>query len=506
MEELWSLPASWAWVEFREAADIRLELVDAKQFPDAVHIAPNHIESGTGRLLGTGTVGGDRVAGPKHRFNKGQLLYSKIRPYLAKAAIAPTDGFCSSDMYPLEPRCDVAFLLNWLVSPAFTHRVSKDQGRTVLPKINLATLNSLPVPMPPPKEQRRIVAKLEALQSRSRRAREALDAVPPLLEKLRQSILAAAFRGDLTKDWRAQNPNPEPASALLARIRTERRKKWEASELTKLIAKGKPPADQAWRARYEEPAPIDATDLPGLPDGWCWARAEEVCELITKGTTPSADKLASSGEVPFLKVYNLTFDGRIDFTIEPTFIGRATHEGELLRSRLRPGDVLMNIVGPPLGKVGVVPEEHPEWNMNQAIAVFRTVPGLRHEYLARHLLSSKAVQWAVRQGKATAGQLNLTLEICRDLPVPVCPPEEQAGIVREIESAIHAANRLADGATIGIEKMGELSRSLLAKAFRGELVPQDSTDEPADVMLARLKAEAPVESSSKRARRAKAAE
>jgi type I restriction enzyme S subunit len=83
--------------------------------------------------------------------------------------------------------------------------------------------------LPPLREQRRIVVTFEALQARSRRAREALDAVPPLLEKLRQSILAAAFRGDLTKDWRAQNPNTEPASALLARIRTERRKKWEES-------------------------------------------------------------------------------------------------------------------------------------------------------------------------------------------------------------------------------------------------------------------------------------
>src|SRR5260221_3625198 len=91
-------------------------------------------------------------------------------------------------------------------------------------------LKDLEVPIPPLNEQRRIVAKLEGLQARSRRARDALDAVPPLLEKLRQSILAAAFRVDLTKDWRAKHKDVEPASELLKRIRTERRKKWEDAE------------------------------------------------------------------------------------------------------------------------------------------------------------------------------------------------------------------------------------------------------------------------------------
>ena len=99
-EALWKIPASWSWERFGDVADVRLELEDAKRFPSAVHIAPNHIESGTARLIEQGTVAGDKVAGPKHRFTRGQVLYSKIRPYLAKAIIAPCDGFCSSDMYP----------------------------------------------------------------------------------------------------------------------------------------------------------------------------------------------------------------------------------------------------------------------------------------------------------------------------------------------------------------------------------------------------------------------
>ena len=101
-------------------------------------------------------------------------------------------------------------------------------------------------------------------------------------------------------------------------------------------------------------------------------RAEQVSAFITKGTTPKAHKLHSErvkeAPVPFIKVYNLTFDGTLDFSVKPTFISSNTHSRELARSIVIPGDVLMNIVGPPLGKVSVVPKEFPEWNINQAVA------------------------------------------------------------------------------------------------------------------------------------------
>lgn len=250
-------------------------------------------------------------------------------------------------------------------------------------------------------------------------------------------------------------------------------------------AKGKPPTDDKWKAKYKEPAPVDATGLPELPEGWCWARAEELCEFITKGTTPSAEKLTAFGDVPFIKVYNLTFRGTVDFTVDPTFVDRETHAGALGRSRVVPGDVLMNIVGPPLGKVGIVPDTYTEWNMNQAIAVFRALPGLQRAYLAAHLLSSRTVQWAVQEGKATAGQLNLTLEICRDLPVPLSPEEEQVMVVTRVNDGLAAAHRLTATIQAALASSGQLERAVLAKAFRGELVPQDPNDEPAQAMLER---------------------
>jgi type I restriction enzyme S subunit len=96
------------------------------------------------------------------------------------------------------------------------------------------------------------VEKIEALTARSRKAREALEAIPELLDQFRQSVLAAAFRGDLTADWREQNPDVEPAEALLERIRVERRKRWEEAELEKMRAKGKEPTNDKWKAKYKD--------------------------------------------------------------------------------------------------------------------------------------------------------------------------------------------------------------------------------------------------------------
>ncbi|MEO0520307.1 MAG: restriction endonuclease subunit S [Cyanobacteria bacterium P01_A01_bin.116] len=191
-------------------ASIDSNLVDPANFQQHPHIAPNHIESNTGRLLNYTTIADDAVTSSKHLFFPGHILYSKIRPYLAKAVLIDFEGLCSADMYPIKAYIDTAYLHRWLISGEFTHLVSKAQGRTVLPKVNQSALKKITIPLTPLKEQHRIVTKIETLTTRSRKARQALDTIPALLDQFRQSVLAAAFRGDLTADWRSQNPDVEP--------------------------------------------------------------------------------------------------------------------------------------------------------------------------------------------------------------------------------------------------------------------------------------------------------
>ncbi|MCB9787986.1 MAG: restriction endonuclease subunit S [Deltaproteobacteria bacterium] len=255
------LPQGWAMAEFDDVAEVEANLVEPSAFLDSPHVAPNHIESGTGRLLPYQSIRADGVTSPKHLFRPGQILYSKIRPYLAKVTLVDFAGLCSADMYPVRADIVPGFLQQWLVSPMFTALASQSQSRTVLPKINKRALGTKAVPVPPLNEQKRIVARIEALQLRSSAAKEALDAIPPLLEKFRQSVLAAAFRGDLTRKWREAHPDVEPATELLARIRAERRRRWQEAKPGK---------------KYVEPKPVDTSGLPELPEGWCWASVEEL--------------------------------------------------------------------------------------------------------------------------------------------------------------------------------------------------------------------------------------
>jgi type I restriction enzyme, S subunit len=366
--------------------------------------------------------------------------------------------------------------------------------------INTTQLLDMPVSLPPLNEQRRMVAKLEALQARSRRAREALDAVPLLLEKLRQAILAAAFRGDLTADWRAQNPNPEPASALLARIRTERRKKWEESELAKLKAKGKTPTDDKWKTKYKEPEAVVARDLPELPPGWCWASVDELCPgdaAAVYGIILPGDDVPNG--VPYVRPVDMRDDGTVDFDS----LKRTSQEiaAQYERAQLRTGDVVLSIVGT-IGKVIIVPSELEGGNITQSSARIRPPSSMSSLYLSLALRSPVLTRQydAVRFGNAVQ---RLNVEHVRRLGIPLPPQAEQEEVTRRAERALATLpTTIVDEAAA---RLAQLESAVLAKAFRGELIPQDPNDEPAEVTLSRAtttSAEAP----RQRGRRAKAAE
>jgi len=119
------------------------------------------------------------------------------------------------------------YFLHYAHSPSFIQLIRDNLQGSDQPYINTSTLPNLPILIPPLNEQRRIVAKIEALKARSQRVKEELEAIAPLLDQFRQSVLAAAFRGDLTADWREKNPDVEPASVLVERIYSEREKQYE---------------------------------------------------------------------------------------------------------------------------------------------------------------------------------------------------------------------------------------------------------------------------------------
>ena len=155
---------SWEWVRFFSVVEIATNLVSPERYFDYMHIAPDNIEKLTGTLLDCRTVAQDKVSSPNHLFFKGQILYSKIRPLLRKAVIAPFDGLCSADMYPLKTSINKEYLLRYILSDLFNAQVATAMSsRVKMPKINQVELSKVLIPVPPIQEQNRIVNKIKEL-------------------------------------------------------------------------------------------------------------------------------------------------------------------------------------------------------------------------------------------------------------------------------------------------------------------------------------------------------
>jgi len=288
----------------------------------------------------------------------------------------------------------------------------------------------------------------------------------------------------------------ETGAQLLERILKQRRAYWEAKQLAKFQAQGKTPP-KGWQDKYPEPVKPDTSDLPELPEGWVWASAEQICDFITKGTTPTKGMDGDAEKkIPFLRVTNLTANGTLDMS-DKVFVSENTHSGFLARSKVYPGDVLMNIVGPPLGQVSVVPSLFKEWNINQAIAIFRALEGVLPEFICVYLLSPFAQHWLQLRSKTTAGQTNLTLEVCRSLPIPLPPKSEQHELVKLTEAGVGSIYEQINAIQISLKQSTAQRQNILRAAFSGQLVPQDPNDEPASVLLERIRAERAAQQTAK---------
>lgn len=353
------------------------------------------------------------------------------------------------------------------------HQLAKLDQSTAIPSLSRDIYDVQRIPLAPLAEQRRIVARIDALFAEIAEGEAALAEARKGLDIFRRALLKAAVTGELTKDWRAKNLETETAHELLVRIAKDR----ESMPVIK------------WRARLSPTArPLDTASLSVLPESWAWVRAEDITSLITKGTTPPQHTMTREGEIPYLKIQNLDFDGRLHFDRTKQFIDRDTHSAFLARSKIYPGDLLINIVGPPLGQTAVVPSDFPEWNINQAIAVLRCLPGIVVDYVNLFLMSPVALAEFEMRSKATSGQVNVTLEVCRNVAVPLPPSAEASEIVRQVSEALIAVDETFRVLDAEAADVARLKQSILKAAFEGRLVPQDPTDEPASALLARLAA------------------
>mgnify|MGYP001168845768 FL=1 len=337
-----------------------------------------------------------------------------------------------------------------------TQTISDLDTSTAIPGINRNDLGKITVPQPPLDEQRRIVAKLEAVLAQTRTARVALERIPALLKVFRQSVLAAAFRGELTE----RDPNDEPASVLLERIRAERRRRWEED----LRAKGKDPA----RAVYEEPLAPDISKLPELPEGWVWTTLQMIADVrsgVTKGRDLSKFKTI---EVPYLRVANVQA-GYLDLREVKRI---SIKEDELYGYRLQVNDVLYTEGGDrdKLGRGTVWKGEvDPCIHQNHIFCARLYLPDVNPEWVsmtgqleyARNYVDSVASQSV---NLASINSTNL-----KAMPVPLPPKEEQLRIMEKVTALMHRVQVAEQAFVTASNQTSNLEQQILIKSFRGDL-------------------------------------
>lgn len=373
---------------------------------------------------------------------------------------------------------DQGYLFRFLWGRVGQRMIAKAFRGTAQGGINQSFLRFVDVPLGPLPEQRRIVSKIEALFEESRTARQALDRIQPLLKKFRQAVLAAAFRGDLTRDWREQHADVESASILretLRRFHAARDKRSNAA----------PPTEG-----------VHTLQRSDFPDSWELAELSELCEPIRPITygilKPGPDR---ADGVAYVRVADMIGEEIILHKIRRT---SKEVDKAYKRSRLSTGDVLLSIRGT-VGRVCIVPRQLDGANITQDTARISVDLRVPAEYVAI-CLRSPSLQKAMAAATRGVAVRGINIGDVRALQVPLPPLAEQRQIVARVQQLLGHGDRIGRALEVARRRAEKLEQSILARAFRGELVPQDPNDEPAPILLGRIGIDGEMAGASKRLR------
>lgn len=464
------IPESWVECTFGELNQFNSRTIDPAQFPNEefeLYSVPSFPVGKPEYLKGAA------IGSTKQTVSPNDVLVCKINPRINRVwqvnsaqqfrQIASSEwiGFRNDEL-------NAKFYRYYFTSAYFRALICTDVTGVggSLTRAQPKKVATFPVPVAPLNEQKRIADKLDAILARVDACREHLDRVPVILKRFRQSVLVAATTGKLTEDWREKFPQRVDAQHNADLIHAAHEE-----------AGGHKAGNAAAPTEDVHDLSVDM-----FPKGWALATMRDVVipdRPITYGILKPGPELSEG--VPYVRVADFPGEKLNLASIRKT---SPEVDEDFKRSRLRPGDLLLSIRGT-VGRLVVIPDELAGANITQDSARLSVQSAVNRDYVLWYLRSSMAQDRMKGSTKGVAVR-GINIGDVRALQLPLPSREEQDEIVRRVESIFAYADRLESRYTGARSQVEKLTPATLAKAFRGELVQQDSNDEPAAALLRRL--------------------
>lgn len=485
----WALPRGWCWEKLGALGELvrgvsftKDKVSDLRQTGYMPLLRGNNIQDGAVHEAGLINVDG-RCVSEQQILRSGDIVLTMSS---GSAALIGKSAWIDSPCYGMTfgafcaclrtNERELSRLIFWfLQTPFYRGRITNSAKGTNINNLKREHLELLPIPLPPLPEQRRIVARVDALFAEIAEGEAALAAARKGLDTFRRALLKAAVTGELTKDWRAANPIDETGHEVLARIAKDRA------------------SDGAQKARARSGTatkPLDKSALPELPEGWTWASLGKIGEIVGGATVDQKRKPTDPVTVPYLRVANVQ-RGHVDLSkVKSITVERVSAD----KLRLVAGDLLLNEGGDrdKIGRGWVWDGTVPDMIHQNHVFRVRLHSNSLNPFFVSHYANEMGRRFFIDEGKQTTNLASISLSKISMLPVPIPPPAEAAEILRRVSEALSASSdtlAILDAETADVAR---LKQSILKAAFEGRLVQQDPADESASSLLARLAANPPI--------------